>query len=162
PIRVRRVPSSHESDRLSRAARQTVRCAGDDTQLEHHHDDRADLERPEEESGQWQSADRAGAVVDRDLHRGAHDVANAHSGDAHGGERARAVARQTVRLREARARRGDAAMTAAALRVGRAEQVAVRTMAAAVHGGVTSLAGAHAHTGETLARLARLWARARL
>src|SRR5580700_8703863 len=44
-IRLRSVPSPPENDRLSWADRQTVRCAGDDTELEHHNRHRADFER---------------------------------------------------------------------------------------------------------------------
>src|SRR6516225_6593316 len=49
PIPLRSVPSSHENDQLSWPDRQTVRRAGDDTELEHHNCDRADFERPGEE-----------------------------------------------------------------------------------------------------------------
>jgi len=45
PIRLWSVPSSHENDQLSWPDRQTVRCAGDDTELEHNNCDRADFER---------------------------------------------------------------------------------------------------------------------
>ena len=49
-IRLRRIPSPHENDRLTRPDRQTVRCAGDDTELEHHNRHRADFERRRQES----------------------------------------------------------------------------------------------------------------
>jgi hypothetical protein len=49
PIRLRSVPSSYENDQLSWPDRQTVRCAGDDTELEHNNGDRADFEKPGEE-----------------------------------------------------------------------------------------------------------------
>ena len=45
-IRVRDVPPSDEDDRLSWPDRQTLRCASDDTELEHDNRDRADLEGP--------------------------------------------------------------------------------------------------------------------
>jgi hypothetical protein len=45
PVRVWSVPSSHEDNRLSWPDRQAVRCASDDTELEHNSCDRSDLER---------------------------------------------------------------------------------------------------------------------
>ena len=45
PIRLWSVSSPHENHRLSWPDRQTVRCAGDDTELEHHNGHRADFER---------------------------------------------------------------------------------------------------------------------
>src|SRR4030081_357166 len=56
-IRLGSVPSPHENDRLSWADRQIVRCAGDDTELEHHNRHRADFERRRQESqGQLNTA----------------------------------------------------------------------------------------------------------
>ena len=49
PIRLRSVSSPHENQRLSWPDRQTVRCAGDDTELEHHNRHRADFERSGQE-----------------------------------------------------------------------------------------------------------------
>ncbi len=48
PIRLRNVSPPHEDDFLSWQDRLSLRCAGDDTQLEHDHGGRANPERPGE------------------------------------------------------------------------------------------------------------------
>ena len=48
PVRVWSVPSSHEVNRLSWPDRQAVRCASDDTELEHNRCDRSTL------AGRWE------------------------------------------------------------------------------------------------------------